>query len=240
MNFITIGNKKNPAVLFLHGWGGEIDSWGVIPYRIAGFGFYSIVVDFPGFGCSAEPLRAYGVEDYAVEINDLLKSLNVKDCAIVAHSFGGRVAIKMAVLHKNMISRLILVDSAGVRPRRGLIYKYKVWSYKRVKRKLQKGLITSDKLKLYGSSDYRALSSIMKATFCRVVNEDLLNDAKNIDCKTLLIWGRNDRSTPLYMARKLKGAIKGSRLEIYDAGHFSYLECLERFIDEIYMFIISS
>ena len=70
MNYITIGNKKNPAIVFLHGWGGSIDSWGVIPATIAGFGFYSIVVDFSGFGSSCEPVVPYTVDDY---VGDLRK-----------------------------------------------------------------------------------------------------------------------------------------------------------------------
>lgn len=239
MNHITIGNKKNPVVVFLHGWGGSIDSWGLIPATIASYGFWSVVVDLPGFGKSAEPTRSMCVLDYVNELKDLLDELCVKECVIVGHSFGGRVAIKFSSIYKQMVSKLVLVDSAGIKPRRGLMYRYKVWAYKRAKRLVNKGVKPESLLKKYGSDDYRALGPQMRATFIRVVNEDLSCDARRIECDTLLVWGQNDKSTPLYMAKKLRKMIKRSRLEIYVAGHFSYLECVDRFISEIYIFILS-
>ena len=240
MNYIAIGDRNKTAVVFLHGWGGSIDSWGVIPVKIASFGFYSIVVDFPGFGKTPEPAKPYGVQDYVLELKNLLSMLGVDSCVLIGHSFGGRVAIKFASCYNDVVSKLILVDSAGVLPRRGIIHKFKVWSYKRAKIRAQKGLIPISKLEKYGSEDYKILSNVMKATFVKVVNEDLVCDARKIECETLLVWGRNDKSTPLYMAKKLNKEIKNSRLEIYCAGHFSYLECMEQFIDEIYIFMIFS
>ena len=238
MNFITIGKKENPVLVFMHGWGGSIESWGVIPARLAGFGFFVVVVDFSGFGKSAEPNRAYCVEDYADELKELLDFLELDSFALVGHSFGGRVAIKFATKFKANVLKIILVDSAGILPRRGLKYKIKVWRYKSLKKKVEKGIKPKELLGRYGSDDYRVLSQVMKQTFTRVVNEDLSCDAQEVSCECLLIWGRNDRDTPLYMGRKLKKLIKFSRLEIYDAGHFSYLECMDRFIDEIYMFLL--
>lgn len=238
MNYITIGNKKNPAVVFLHGWGGSIDSWGLIPARIAGFGFYSIVIDFSGFGDSAEPTNAYFVKDYAEELRELLSQLEITSCVLIGHSFGGRVAIKYSSLYGENVSKLVLVDSAGLKPRRGLTYKLKVWRYKSLKRKVERGLKPKQLLNKYGSDDYRSLSPVMKQTFINVVNEDLSHECEKIECDSLIVWGRNDKDTPLNMAKKLKKLIKNSRLEIYDAGHFSYLECMERFIDEIYIFML--
>lgn len=239
MNYITIGNKKNQAVVFLHGWGGSIASWGLIPARIAGFGFFSIVVDFAGFGESEEPSFPYAVNDYVDELKELLNQLGVESFILIGHSFGGRVAIKYASCYKDAVCKLVLVDSAGVKPRRGLKYKLSVLKYKNLKRKVKLGKLSSDVLNNYGSSDYKVLSPLMKQTFVKVVNEDLIDFANSIECETLIVWGRNDKDTPLYMARRLKRKIKNSRLEIYDAGHFSYLECLERFIDEIYIFMVN-
>ena len=238
MNYVTFGQKKKPAIVFLHGWGGSIDSWISIAKRFAGFGFYSVVLDFWGFGSSPEPKEPIGLEEYAVGVEAIINDLGLEKVSIVGHSFGGRVAIMLASRNKIDVWRLVLVDSAGVKPRRGIVYQYKVWRYKRLKIKVKKGLVDSSILDSYGSSDYKLLSPVMKQIFIRVVNLDLICYAKGIKAETLLIWGRKDKDTPLYMARKFKRAIKNSRLVVYPAGHYSYLDCMDEFVDELYTFLI--
>lgn len=239
MNCITFGLKKNPAVLFLHGWGGSVDSWVYYAKNFAHFGFFCVVVDFPGFGKSKEPEAAYSVGDYAQEVENLIAELGLNSVSVIGHSFGGRVAIMLASNKKIKVDKLVLVDSAGVIPRRGFGYFVKVKRYKRLKRQVQEGRLPKEVLNNFGSEDYRCLSDVMKATFVKVVNEDLLVHAKNIDCETILIWGKFDKDTPLYMAKKLNRAIKDSRLVVLPAGHYSYLEQVEPFIDEVYAFLIS-
>ena len=174
MNYITFGKKQNPAIVFMHGWGGNLNSWGIIPARLAGFGFYSIVVDFSGFGGSVEPKKPYGVAEYADEILQLLNELEIRECSFIGHSFGGRVAIKIAGERNFALQKLVLVDSAGVRPRRGIKYRINVARYKRAKKKVQRGLIESSELEKYGSSDYKALSGIMKKSFIKYINRQRL------------------------------------------------------------------
>ena len=117
---------------------------------------------------------------------------------------------------------LILIDSAGVIPRRGLLYYARVFCYKIAKKLGMKKLPK-------GSEDYAALTGSMKGTFINVVNESSLPDAKRITVPTLLIWGSEDKDTPLYMCRKLQKSIEGSEtILLKGAGHFSYLERQEQ------------
>lgn len=238
MYFETYGKKENLAVIFLHGWGGCTKSWGNIPSVIAGFGFFAVVVDFSGFGKSEAIDKAYGVGDYANELEDLILKLNLTKFVLVGHSFGGRVAIKVACKNKG-IAKLVLVNSAGIKPKKSISTRYKIWKYKRIKKKVEEGKLDVSILNNYGSSDYKMLSGLMRESFVKIVNEDLLQYAKMIDVNTLLFWGRNDLDTPLYMAKKLKKAIKKSNLIVCEAGHFSYLEHINSFIDELYLFLIS-
>ena len=240
MKYITFGKKKNPAIVFLHGWGGCAESWGVIPARLAGFGYYSIVIDFSDFKEWPNSEQGLYVLDFAIEVKELLENLKITDVSFVGHSFGGRIAVKIAGLKMVEVKKLVLVDSAGLKPRRGLKYKYNVWRYKSLKKRVECGKANKDCLEKYGSADYKALSSIERKTFINVVNEELSPNAQNIDCPTLLVWGKNDKDTPFYMARKFKKLIKNSRLEVYPAGHFSYLECMDEFIDDVYGFLLSS
>ena len=78
-----------------------------------------------------------------------------------------------------------------------------------------------------GSEDYRKLSDVMRATFSRIVNEDLKYLLKDIKVPTLLIWGDKDTDTPPYMAEILKENIPDCGLVMYSgAGHYVFLERL--------------
>ena len=76
-----------------------------------------------------------------------------------------------------------------------------------------------------GSADYKALSPQLKKTFVNIVQTNLEAFAKTIYTKTLLIWGKKDDQTPLYMAKRLEKYLKNCKLEfIENGGHFAFLE----------------
>ncbi len=81
-----------------------------------------------------------------------------------------------------------------------------------------------------GSADYKALSGDMRETFKNVVNFHLDGYLKDIKCDTLIIWGKRDRDTPPYMARKLRRCIYNSGLIFLKGGHYSYLDCYGQFL----------
>lgn len=235
MHYITFGKRENPVVVFLHGWGGSVDSFYLVAKTIAFLGFYAVVVDFAGFGKTPEPTEPKTIESYADDVEQLIKNLKLNNVSVVGHSFGGRVGIILG--SRRLVDKLVLVDSAGIVPKRGIIYKIKVRRYKRLKNKVKKGKASPDKLEKFGSSDYRGLSPVMKSTFVNVVNKDLTGCLSDITSKTLIVWGKRDKDTPLYMARIMKRRIKNSRLILYDAGHYSYLENMDKFVEDIVEFL---
>ncbi len=230
MNYLKFGNSKK-FIVFMHGWGADLNSFLWVKNYIDEYTL--IFLDFPGFGKSKAPGSPYSVSDYVNELKLLLDKFDIEILILVGHSFGGRVAIKFSALYQFdfMQFGLVLVDSAGIKPRRSIKYYYKVLSYK-IRKKLAKiSKKQADKLKNYGSSDYKALSGVMKETFVKVVNEDLKNYAKKIKCSTLIIWGRQDKDTKLYMAKKLNKLINKSELFVLDnAGHFSFLDQPNEFL----------
>ena len=168
-----------------------------------------------------QPLRPLDLDDYCNYVEECIQLVEAKEVIVVGHSFGGRVGLRLAV--RRVIDKLVLVDSAGLKPRRSLSYYYKVYSYK-AKRKL--GLDTSGS----GSSDYRSMSPIMKRTFVTIVGTFQDFELEHVHIPTLIIWGDMDRETPMYMAKKLIKKIKDNKIIVYEgAGHFSYLERPELF-----------
>lgn len=156
----------------------------------------------------------------------------MKNVTLVAHSFGARVAIKLANDYGFLLDRLVIVNGAGIKPRRKLKYYYSV-----LRHKILKFFNIPHKA---GSKDYRKLSPVMKETFKNVINEDLTPLLKYISLPTLLIWGNKDKETPLYMARKMHNNIVNSGIVILrDAGHFSFLDQSQKFIAILKSFLES-
>ncbi|MDR3319050.1 MAG: alpha/beta hydrolase [Clostridiales bacterium] len=214
---------EGEPILFLHGWGGSTVSFEGACNALSD-SFRCISLDFYGFGRSGEVTGVYGIREYAEGVCALIGAIGAGRVNIVAHSFGGRAAIYIAALHPELVNKIILIDSAGIRPRRGLKYYYGVLSYK-LKKRL--GYDVSG----CGSADYRALSDNMRAVFKYIVNEDLSRFLRFVRAETLILWGADDRETPLYMARKLKRKIAGSSLFVFpNGGHYSYIDNHNAFV----------
>lgn len=213
LNYIQYGEGKD--IIFLHGWGGSTDSFLAVAKRFSPR-FRVTLVDFAGFGKTAEPTRPMTVADYANDVLGLMQELNIKKATLVGHSFGGRVAIEIAAKHGHLVDKIVLVDSAGLKPRRSISYYFKVAVHKL---RLKLGLKG-----LKGSKDYSKLSPVMKQTFKNIVNYNQKPLLSHINGGTAIFWGKNDKETKPYMARVFHRRISGSALFWLDGGHFAYLE----------------
>ena len=212
----------------MHGWGGDASAFLFVAERLKGFA-RSIVVDFNGFGATPEPSRPYTVGDYAGEVMSVLEKEGIDNVIIVGHSFGGRVAMEISAKFPDIVSGLVLVDSAGLKPRRKLGYYLKIYIHKLLKFLGFKGL--------KGSKDYRCLSFTMKETFKNVVGYDQTYLLCDISAPTAIFWGKKDKETPVYMAHRLEKGIGDSSLFLLDGGHYAYIDDLERFIGILSAFI---
>jgi pimeloyl-ACP methyl ester carboxylesterase len=138
----------------------------------------------------------------------------------------------LAATYPEAAGKLVLTGAAGLIPKRTLKYYGKTWSYKLLKKiasfriagKIGERL--KEKLKARaGSSDYRALPDSMKGTFVKVVNQDLKPVLKKVKSPTLLIFGDQDKETPVYFGKIMEKEIPDAGLVILEgAGHFAYLE----------------
>lgn len=215
-------------VLLLHGWGANKESLSPI-FNALKDEFHVLALDMPGCGASEEMSAAWSVSDYSDFLKEFIEKTGISPYAALGHSNGGRVLIR-ASSDWFCPEKLILVDAAGIMPKRKPSYYIKVYSYKLGKKVL--GLPGIKNTGLYekfqknaGSEDYRNSSPVMRATMSRLVNEDLTDCLEKIGAETLLIWGECDTATPIADGKKMERLIKGSGLvEIKGAGHFSYLE----------------
>ena len=88
------------------------------------------------------------------------------------------------------------------------------------------------------SEDYRNLSPVMKKSFQKIIVDHLDEEYAKIQNKTLLVFGKNDRQTPPYMAKRMKKLIKDSRLYfLANAGHFCFIKQADKFNTLVFNFL---
>lgn len=236
--YYEVEGQGHPLLL-LHGWGQSVEAFRpIIEHLKKEFKVYTL--DFPGFGQSEEPKEAWSVYDYADLVEAFIQTLNLDHPTVLGHSFGGRVGIIYAGRQKPL-NKLILVDSAGVKPKRGLGYYARIYTYKLGKKVLSLPGLTIYKEKLMaqaGSSDYQQASPMMRQIMSRVVNEDLQHFMPSIQVETLLVWGELDDATPLKDAKLMEQAIPNAGLVVFEgAGHYAYLDCLAPFLRVMDVFL---
>ena len=235
-NFVTINDIKvnykttgeGQDVLLLHGWGCSLEIWKTLQsqleqkYRVTS-------IDFPGFGKSDEPKTVWGVEEYTQCTEKLIEALNLKNPVLIGHSFGGRVSILLSS-RNDYVKKVILTDSAGVKPQNTKISVSRVFSkMKKLSTKIIGEKATEKLVKPFANSlaseDYKNASGMMKEILKKVVDEDLQHVMPNIKASTLLIWGEKDTATPVSDAKIMESLIPDTGLIVFPGcTHYSFLE----------------
>ena len=225
---MEVTGQGQPLIL-MHGWG--CDHTTVRSIAATAAQTHTVYnIDFPGFGGSQEPSEVWGVERYTILVEQLVRKEGLENPVLVGHSFGGRVAILYA--SRNEVDKVVLVDAAGIKPRRSVKYYLKVCSFKAGKRfwelvlGKEKARKRIDEMRARrGSSDYAGASPMMRRILSKVVNEDLTDRLHLIPAPTLLIWGENDTATPLADAKKMAKLIPDAGLVSFPGcGHYSFLD----------------
>ncbi len=231
-------------LLILHGWGAHYGTFKPVIEALSPH-FKIFMLNFPGCGDSDEPETAWNVEKYAELVNAFMKHHKISNPIVFGHSHGGRTAIYMAGQKDCKFRKLVLIDAAGVVPKRKWNYYLKVYGFKTIKHMAKLPVFSwllSDFMEeyrqKYSSADYKAASPIMRQTLSTVVNQDMTVYMPLIDIPTLLIWGGKDTATPLSDGKIMEKLIPGAGLVVFEhAGHYSYLDNLSGFLSVIRNFL---
>ena len=127
INYTVEGQGKD--IILLHGWGQNIEMMEPLGDFLKQW-FRVWNIDLPGFaGKSPEPPFAWDIYDYATMLADFISRNEIKSPILMGHSLGGRISIIYAARHID-VHKVVLLDSAGILPKRSLDYYWKVYSYK--------------------------------------------------------------------------------------------------------------
>lgn len=237
-----IEEGQGPLVVLFHGWGANKELFQAIirtlavQYRVA-------APDTPGFGQSQEPPQAWSLEEYCAFSKAFIEHVagpEDGEVILAGHSHGGRTLIRLvgSGMLKLPVRKLILIDSAGIVHEKTPEQLRRIRRYKRGKKLLSlppvKALFPHALEKFQsrsGSADYRMASPVMRQSMVKVVNEDVREYLPRIQAETLLVWGDQDRDTPLEDGRLMEQQIPGSGLAVLaGAGHFSFLDRQYQFL----------
>lgn len=229
LNAVKSGSS-GPVLVMLHGWGQSLESLRLLGDLLSRF--YRVhLIDLPGFGQSEAPPAAWDTSQYADLIHQYIADNKLSPALVLGHSFGGRVAIRLASRHKDSVASLILINSGGLRVRPSGLKRWRslfVRSLARICKFLDRscGWRTFESwfVPRFASADYKAAGP-MRDILVKAVNEDVSEDASRIACPTFLLWGENDSETPLEIGKRLNNLIAGSRLVVLPGcGHFPFLD----------------
>lgn len=219
---------NGPVLLLLHGWKDSLHTFDALVPKLSDS--YRVVrLDLPGFGQSDMPKPAWDLEKYARFVKGFCEKIQIVPEVVAGHSFGGRVAIKGVGEGILKPRKVILISSAGIARTKSFknhvlrviarVGKFatalpgmSAWRHQ-LRRALYKKI----------GSDYFA-SGALKDTYLNIVREDLQETASRISLPTLIIWGKDDTSTPLSYAERFHALIPGSKLCILEGGHFVHRE----------------
>lgn len=228
--FTETRSDAAPTVVFLHGWRSDSRAWNPVFRAMPDYRIFAI--DLPGFGRSQTPSGAITLDDYSSVVAEFIRKLNLQPVCLVGHSFGGRVAVKVAVSWPDLVSKLVLADSAGLKvnsPKKKVLTILAKIFHPLFRLPVLKDL----RPKIYeaiGAEDYVATPRLT-STFVNVINEDLAPLLPRLRQKTLLVWGENDKETPLKFGELMARQIKDSAMVILKgAGHFSFIDQPQEFV----------
>ena len=228
---------SGPPVLVLHGGDGPVDH---LPFAdgIRG-GFEIIQPTHPGFDGSPIPEHFDGLQDLIFLYLDLIDSLDLRDAILMGFSMGGWLAAELAVLNTSRFSKLVLVDSVGIKP--GGPFDRDITDIF--------ALPAEDVLKAAWHDPAKAPDvkemteeKLQKVAADRVAHglytwEPFMHNPKlryrlhRIDIPTLLIWGENDGIVTTDYGAALRDLIPGASMSVIPkSGHYPHIEQPDEFV----------
>lgn len=251
VRFVEAGS--GPPLLLVHGYLWSRVVWDDVVPRLSR-AFRVIAPDLPGCGDSEKPPPGrypYGFEAFSESLADLIAALGLGRVSVCGHSMGGAIALTLAANHPDLVDKLILVDPVVYPSRSGamtrvatipvlgpLVFKqiYGRAMFRKFFREnvyASEGSIPSARIeRLFETFNLPAAREAAYATMMATLDtRGLVASIPRVTAKTLVVWGRADRSVPVAHGRRLARELGRARFEVLECGHSPAEECPDAFVD---------
>ncbi len=199
--------------------------------------------DLPGFGTERLQKKAMTLDDYVSFVKTYMKRHEIKKALFIGHSFGGRIAAKLAISDPKLVDRLILTGSPLVKQKLSVkkravsivafFGKIILWFFPTFVQQLFRKLAYV----LIGEFDYFQAGEL-RDTFKKIIAEDLSLLLPRIHVPTVVVWGEDDHFVPVSVGVDIAHLIKGAKLLIVpDATHKLPYENPKLFVKAISPFL---
>ncbi len=110
------GPADGPPVVLLHGWAASLWSWRHLLRDLPQAGFHAVAFDFRGHGLSDKPLRPgdHTRERFVADVVEVMDAMDIATAAVIGHSMGGGVALRLAIDHADRVGALVLLNPVGL------------------------------------------------------------------------------------------------------------------------------
>lgn len=242
-----------PPVLFVHGSGPGVSAWAnwrlVLP-RLA-TQRRVVAPDMLGFGYTDRPeppdqAGLYTMDAWVQQAVDLLDALDIAQADLVGNSFGGALALALAIRHPQRVRRLVLMGSVGVRfpitPGLDAVWGYTP-SFENMRGIMDvfahdRRLVNDELAKLRYEASIRpgfqeSFGAMFPAPRQRWVDALASPEAaiRALPHSTLVIHGRDDQVIPMSTSLTLAQWIPDAQLHLFGrCGHWTQIEHTERFV----------
>lgn len=211
--------------IILHGWtyssagNDPLDKWNPFMEQLQSKEIQATLLHIPGLTKNVN--EVWNLEKY---VEWLKKIVNEDKVILIGHSNGGRIALSFAEKYPDMVDRLILIDSAGIYHNE-LPIRLKRFIFESLA-KIGKKFTNSETLKkfiykLAREGDYKNATVAQRQTMLNLIHTDLSPILSEIKVPTLIIWGENDKVTPLSDGKLIQKLIKNSYLNIISGARHS-------------------
>ncbi len=242
------GGRGRP-LLYLHGLGG----WGRWESYHLAMGITNLVYapQLPGWADGQIPPSVTSVSDYARIMRQFLDTVEVNTVDLVGHSFGGWIALHMAVEHPQRVAKLVLVDAMGLdvpavpaanleaMPEEVFLRAAFAQTGKVVIRGDFGGVVEDVRQGQEFQKQWKGREIVARLVRSQYADPELTKKVNTITADTLIVWGREDGVVPWRHGEVLAAAIPRARLTVIaDAGHTPMREKRETFQRLVHNFLI--
>ncbi|KSZ60316.1 2-hydroxy-6-oxo-2,4-heptadienoate hydrolase [Rhodococcus pyridinivorans KG-16] len=248
-NYHDVGEGDGIPVLLLHGSGAGVSAWanwrGLIP--VLAEQCRVIAPDLVGFGYTTlpDPVRFEIFDTWIDQILALLDGLEIPKVHVVGNSFGGGLALHLAVRHPQRLGRIVLMGAGGVQfdftPELDALWGYtpSVENMKKIMDIMayDRSLVTDELAELRYKATARpgaqeAFEQVFPEPRQRWLDAQIVPDEElaAIEHEVLILHGREDRVVPVAASQKMFDLIPNSQLHIFGkCGHWTQIEHAARF-----------